>query len=153
MGIAGQQVETFAIIVLTGLILGLLFDSFRVMRSILRPRWMIGSVADLTYWLLATVIVFTALLFGNWGELRLYVFIGLLVGVSLYFKFLSRGTVKGLITVLRFVGKIIRAVETALIYLLVKPTRFLLRTATSPLRYLAGKAMRWRKPPDEKPPQ
>lgn len=153
MGLAGQQVETFVITILTGLLLGLLFDLFRVMRNIFRPRWMIGSAADLAYWLLATGIVFTALLLGNWGELRLYVFIGLLGGVAAYFKFLSRRTVRLLIGLLRLAGRAVRAVELALVYLLVKPVRFLARLAASPFRRLAGIAARRRRPPDEKPPQ
>lgn len=84
------QIDTFLYTLLTGIILGVIFDFYRVFRGICRPHIWITSITDLMYWLLATILVFVALLVGNSGEVRLYVFIGLLLGVVLYYRLASR---------------------------------------------------------------
>ena len=45
---------------------------------------------DVAFSILITSLVFLGLLASNWGEVRSYVFIGLLLGLVLYYLFLSR---------------------------------------------------------------
>jgi len=147
-----SQLATFIITVLTGMVLGGVFDFYRIMRGVFRPRWVLTSVADLLYWLLATVIVFGALLLGNWGELRLYVFLGLFAGIVSYYRFLSRWTIHLLIGIIRLVGRAARMVKLAIVYSLLKPAGFLLRLTCAPVRYIRRKFAPL--PPDQNiPPQ
>lgn len=142
------QLETFIITVITGMFLGGLFDFYRIMRGVLRPRQIFTSLADLVYWLLATIIVFVALLFGNWGEIRLYVFVGLAAGILLYFRLLSRQVIRLLISVIRLVVRSLNALKKLLVYTVVRPVAFLLRLAARPFVFLAKK-IRFRPPPDQ----
>ncbi|HMM22193.1 MAG TPA: spore cortex biosynthesis protein YabQ [Selenomonadales bacterium] len=152
MDYAGQT-GTFVITVVTGCLLGLLFDVYRIGRGVLRPHWVITSLADLLYWLLATAIVFVALLLGNWGEVRLYVFIGLLTGVLLYYRLLSRSAVRLMIAVIRIIARIARAVRLFFLYTFVKPVRWAVCLAFRPVR-AAHAWVQKRRPPDANiPPQ
>jgi spore cortex biosynthesis protein YabQ len=45
---------------------------------------------DLGYWLISTLFVFQVLVYANEGQVRMFVFIGLLVGVIVYYYMLSR---------------------------------------------------------------
>lgn len=93
----GMQIENFLTTVFCGLIIGFLFDGYRVLRGIFHPTSFITGVGDLVFWVLSTLVVFISLLLTNWGEVRLYVFIGLAIGLSLYIKLLSRFVTCGLI--------------------------------------------------------
>lgn len=149
---ADGQIDTFVITVVTGMFLGLTFDFYRVLRAFFRPRWLLTSLADLGYWLLATGVVFLALLFGNWGELRLYTFIGLALGAFGYYRLLSRQAVRLIIALLRLTAGVARAVRTAIVYLFVKPAVYMARLGVRPVRYVRGKLAARRPPPDDSAP-
>jgi len=89
------QFYAFFMVILCGAVLGLLFDLFRVARRHYSLNWFLGALSDLLYWGVATVALAGALFYGNWGELRLYVVIGLLLGVGLYY-WLASSLVAGL---------------------------------------------------------
>jgi spore cortex biosynthesis protein YabQ len=148
------QIETFLITVATGMLLGLIFDFYRIIRGVFKPRWVLTSIADLAYWLLATVIVFTALLVGNWGEVRLYVFIGLFAGVLLYYRLISRHAIRLLIGIMRLTARVMRTVRLLAYYGLVRPSAIVIRTMVKPFRYVGRKISAYSKPPDQNiPPQ
>jgi spore cortex biosynthesis protein YabQ len=83
------QVQAFFIVIFAGLFFGALFDSYRVFRGIIRPGTILTPILDLVFWLITTPALFFLLLIGNWGELRFYVFIGLALGLFLYFTVLT----------------------------------------------------------------
>ncbi|MDT8902787.1 spore cortex biosynthesis protein YabQ [Anaeroselena agilis] len=149
---AEGQINTFVITVATGLLLGVAFDFYRVLRAFFRPRWLFTSFADLAYWLLATGLVFLALLLGNWGELRLYTFIGLALGAFGYYRLLSRQAVRLIIVLLRLAVGVARAARTVIVYTLVKPAAYMANLAARPARYARRKFAARRPPPDDSAP-
>jgi spore cortex biosynthesis protein YabQ len=80
--------------VLSGLAMGTVFDVYRVAchRFSVR-RWMLPGL-DLLYWAAATLGVFRVLLQHNNGEIRLYVFLGLGIGITGYFGLFSPWVVR-----------------------------------------------------------
>jgi spore cortex biosynthesis protein YabQ len=92
------QIWTMASMMLSGVALGMLYDAYRVVSGEFRfPRWTIPPL-DILYWAVGTIAVFRVLYLSNGGEVRLYVFLALMIGVSGYFAFFS-----GLITaIVRF---------------------------------------------------
>lgn len=83
------QFYAFFMVVLCGALLGLLFDFLRVIVRRCRLGLVASAAADLLYWGVATVALSGALFYGNWGELRLYVLVGLLLGILLYWYLAS----------------------------------------------------------------
>lgn len=62
------------------------FDFYRAVKNFIKlPRWLV-NVCDLIFWLVATISAFIALIYVNWGEVRFYVLIGIVVGGALYYK-------------------------------------------------------------------
>ncbi len=85
-----SQLGTFAAMIATGIALGLSFDGYRVMRGVKKPHFLVTIIFDMVIWLFAAVLVFGVLLLSNWGEVRFYVYLGLLVGIGVYFCLLSQ---------------------------------------------------------------
>lgn len=102
-----QQTYAFLMTILAGGIVGLLFDAYRVMRSILAPKQLATALTDLLYWIVVTPTVFAMLLAGNWGELRFYVLLGLGIGLLLYFQALSGAVVWLLMGLVRGTGHVV----------------------------------------------
>lgn len=89
-----SQVYAFIATIITGVVMGICFDYYRVLRWVYRPKKVGTCLGDMAFWLVTTILVFMALLMGNWGEVRLYVFIGLFMGIAVYFCLLSNPTRK-----------------------------------------------------------
>nr|WP_285891414.1 spore cortex biosynthesis protein YabQ [Paenibacillus pasadenensis] len=76
---------TMAMLLLSGLMMGTVFDGYRVVSHELRfPRWIL-PVLDIAYWVVAALAVFRVLYASNDGEVRAYVFLGLLIGICLHY--------------------------------------------------------------------
>lgn len=149
------QVKTFLLIALTGILLGVLFDTYQVLRRRFRPPWFVTSLTDLIYCLLAAAIAFAALLAGNWGELRFYVYIALFIGITAYYRLASRYVIKLLVALLILIAKIWHTAKLVFAFTVIKPAVLFTRAVIWPFRFMGRKYLawyrRWRPPPP--PPQ
>lgn len=113
------QFYAFFMVTLSGVLLGLLFDLLRVARRHFQPHPIVGAGADLLFWSVATVALSTGLYYGNWGELRFYVLLALLLGVGLYFGLASPfviGTLEVLIGILEWLAGLLRTLVLRLVW-------------------------------------
>jgi spore cortex biosynthesis protein YabQ len=86
---AASQWTTIGWMILCGAAMGAVFDLYRaVSHRFSIPRWLVPAL-DLVYWAAATFSVYSVLLARSHGEVRLYVFLGLGIGISGYFGLLS----------------------------------------------------------------
>jgi len=117
---AAAQGMTIASMMLCGLVMGLAFDVYRVASHRFHvARWLLPAI-DVAFWAASTLGVFAVLLSNNQGEVRLYVFLGLGIGVTGYFGMFSPWVVKlsgklidAITAVFRFLWRLIRAVVLA----------------------------------------
>lgn len=121
------QLQTFVITIVTGIIIGLMFDSFRVIREVCKFNYVVTAVADLLFWLMATAIIFFALLLGNWGELRFYIFLGIFLGAYIYFKLFSRYMLWSVRKIYHIIFRVIVFAKKAVYYTLIRPALAILR--------------------------
>jgi len=108
---------TMAAMIGCGAALGFLFDGYRVAWAELKLPRRLHPPFDLLYWLLAAPVVFRTLYLVNGGELRFYVFLSLLLGVSAYFallggacRFIVSRTVRFVLSVFRFLRGLLLSV-------------------------------------------
>jgi spore cortex biosynthesis protein YabQ len=151
-----SQVVSFLITIVTGAVLGVLFDCYRVLRSTFRTNGRMTSLTDLLYWLVATIVVFLALVASNWGELRFYVFLGILSGVWLYYRLASFVVIRLFLEVVRFVKSVVILIGKIVKSFFIRPILFCIKVVSWPFRYVnswvrAWYHFRYPKPPkDEK---
>lgn len=128
------QLVSFLTTLAVGLALGLLFDFYRVMRGVFRPRAVLTSVLDGAYWLFALALTFLALLMSDWAELRFYTFLGLLSGGVFYFRALSKYALLCILRVLRLAFGCWRRMRSFLQCCVLRPLGYVLGIFTLPLR-------------------
>ncbi|NIK80093.1 spore cortex biosynthesis protein YabQ [Paenibacillus castaneae] len=116
-----MQWVTMAAMLLSGLGMGIVFDGYRVVSNELKfPKWWL-PVLDVVYWMAAALIVFRVLYASNNGEVRAYVFIGLAIGVILYYLLFSKIVIIIVKWVISAVRALINFVLKCLNILIVKP--------------------------------
>lgn len=111
----------------SGLILGVMYDIYRVALSRIRmPRWMI-PILDFLYWIAATIIVFRLLYHSNLGQVRVFVFIAIAIGILFYFALLSRIVCKILQFIANMIVWFVRFVWKLITILIIRPSMVLYR--------------------------
>ncbi|XEC94972.1 spore cortex biosynthesis protein YabQ [Paenibacillus tarimensis] len=121
------QFWTLAMMLLSGIGMGVAFDGYRVLSNRLRIGRLWIPVLDMLYWLAATIIVFRVLSASNEGEVRVYVFLGLLLGIGCYFWLFSSTVIAIVVWLIETIQKIVRLLIRCFDWLVLKPIVLLYR--------------------------
>ena len=84
-----NQAYLFLVFSLTGVVLGVLFDFFRVLRKTFKTGDFVTYIEDILYWILAGIIILYNIWFFNDGEIRVFMILGILMGAIIYCLTLS----------------------------------------------------------------
>jgi spore cortex biosynthesis protein YabQ len=85
-----EQVTVFALTIGIGLLAGLIYDLYRVLRLSLRLKRTGVFLGDLLFCFFLTAFVFGLLILINYGEVRFYVILGMALGALTYFNLLNK---------------------------------------------------------------
>ncbi|GEM_PF-6816801 len=100
------QANSFGLMILAGVLVGLLFDLFRILKGRLFARRKVTSFFwDLFYCFLAAAIIYYCTILGSWGELRFYLLVGAFGGILLYFMLASRIVIRLLVWAIRGIDR------------------------------------------------
>ena len=80
-----------------GACLLLVYDGIRSFRIVFRHKLWIVSVEDVLYWIFVGFLCFRFLCWYNWGELRGFFFLGLIIGMAVYYMLISPKVLEGLV--------------------------------------------------------
>lgn len=105
-----NQVYIFAIFILNGFLIGILFDIFRIGRISFKTPDIITYMQDIMFWILAGLSVLFSIFKFNNGELRNYVFLGLAFGIAIYFLVFSKIVIKICVNIINIMKKIVKIV-------------------------------------------
>ena len=72
-----------------GIITGVLFDFYRVIRGFANINRVVVFIEDMLFWTFAGISVFLFLLYANHAYTDMYVYLLIITGIFLYFKFVS----------------------------------------------------------------
>ena len=78
------QLYNFFIFIVLGLIIALIFDLFRILRKKFKTNNIITYIEDILFWIISGFLINSAIFQFNDGELRLYLFLGLSIGIVMY---------------------------------------------------------------------
>lgn len=102
-----HQLFNLFVFTLTGIMIGILFDIFRITRKSFKTPDFVTYIEDIIFWILTgTILLFTIFTFNN-GEIRLYIFVSLLLGLSFYILTFSKYFIKTSVRILEFIKKIL----------------------------------------------
>lgn len=128
-----NQAYIFLIFIFNGLILGILFDIFRILRRTFKTNDFITYIEDAIFWILSGFIIMYSLFKFNNGELRLYIFFGIILGFLLYILTFSSIFIKINVNILLFLKKLLNLVIIAPLKYIVK---LLKKLVFKPIRFI-----------------
>ncbi len=104
---AQNQAYLFIVFSLTGVIIGLLFDFFRILRRSFKTSNIITYFEDVLFWILTGVLILYNIWYFNNGEIRIYMFLGIIMGVLIYMLTLSNIIISLLSKILILIVKVL----------------------------------------------
>ena len=118
-----NQTSLFLIFIVNGILIGLLFDFFRVLRKSFKTSDIVTYIEDILFWILTGFIILYSIFVFNNGEIRLFLFLGIILGIISYLLFVSSYIIKINVAIIKFFKKVISTISK----ILLKPIKFLLR--------------------------
>ena len=106
-----NQIYLFFIFNIDGILIGLLFDFFRISRKVFNTNDIVTYIEDFLFWILAGIIMLYSIFVFNNGELRLYMFLGIILGAFAYLLFISSYVIEINIKIINFLKKIFNLVS------------------------------------------
>ena len=100
---------------LAGILIGLMFDLYRIIRGSKVSKFII-AIEDTLFWILAAMIIFAFLLYTNYAFLGAYVYIFMLISLGLYMKFISNRCIRFELEVVNILSKVFRIIFKNIIY-------------------------------------
>lgn len=122
------QAITMLLMVGCGMSMGLLFDTYRVMKGQTGLRGWLVIICDLLFWASCIFLVFGTLLRVNDGIVRVYLFIAMGIGAWIYFALFTSFYIKWFLRFIHLVKTIYRFIVRLLYVLIVKPLIFIYKT-------------------------
>ena len=101
------QAWLFLSTVLMGAAIGLLYDVFRIFRKTARHSQLAVQLEDLFFWVAATGLTFYYMLHRNYGEIRVFVLVGVGIGLTLYFATVSRFVLIVFVNVVNYLKRVV----------------------------------------------
>ena len=104
------QVYLFLIFIINGFIIGLLFDFFRILRKAIKTSDFITYIEDALFWILTGFIILYSIFTYNNGEIRLFMFLAILIGILVYILFVSKYILRISLAIINFIKKFFRTI-------------------------------------------
>lgn len=113
-----EQLNNFIYFIIIGMILGVVFDVFRILRKSFKTSDIITNIQDILFGIITGTILLSAIFLFNNGELRLYLFLGIVFGIIIYMLSISKYFIKINIIIINFIKRIIILITKPFIFLL-----------------------------------
>lgn len=101
---------------LAGILTGVLFDIYRVIRGFKVPNKIVTFIEDTLFWIFTSIIIFIFLLNTNFAYMRGYVYLSIAVGIILYIGLISKHFIKVQHKIIKIIAKFIRISFNLFIY-------------------------------------
>ena len=127
-----EQLIIFIYFILTGIILGIIFDIFRKLRKSFKTSDIVTNIEDIIFGITTEIILLVAIFLFNNGGLRFFVFIGITFGILIYMLFISKYFIKLNVTIINFIKRIIILLTKPFIILL----KFIKKIFLKPISFI-----------------
>ena len=101
------QGQIFILFFLLGIVIGSIYDIFRVIRKNFKTSDFVTQIEDIIFLIISGILILCFILKFCIGEIRFYVFIAIFLVISLYFLTISKPYVIILNIVVKFCKKIL----------------------------------------------
>ncbi len=110
------QVDVLIYSIIAGIVLGALFDSYRLLRGFSNPNRILTFFEDMLFWIFSSIAIFIFLLYTNYAFMEIYVYIYMYLGVFCYIKFISKFYIYMQYNLIKYITKTLRVLKNFFLY-------------------------------------
>lgn len=111
-----KQIDLVVYSFLAGMLTGLLFDIYRIIRGFGNPNKFFTFLEDTLFWIFSAIVIFIFLLYTNFAYVSMYVYMWLIIGIAVYLKFISKHFLKVQRLLIIWIVKILRVTGKVLLF-------------------------------------
>lgn len=131
-----NQAYLFIIFIANGFFIGLLFDFFRILRKVIKTSDFITYIEDILFCILTgSTLLYSIFVFNN-GEIRLFMFLAIIIGIATYIIFLSSYVIKVNVTIINIFKNIVLKIFAILIFPLKVIHKFAKKILFKPISFI-----------------
>lgn len=131
---ATNQAYLFLVFTINGIIIGLLFDIFRILRKSFKTSDIITYLQDILFWILTGLILLYSIFTFSNGEIRFYMFLGVFFGCLIYMLVFSKYFIEINVKIILIFKKIIEKTVSIIIFPFKIIIKFLKKILYKPLK-------------------
>lgn len=105
-----EQSRNFCLFFIIGLFIGFIFDLFKSFRKNFKTNNLLVDIQDIVFLVISGFLFFKSIIVFNSGNIRFYIFVSTVLGITIYSLTLSESCVIIIDVILRFVKLIFRFV-------------------------------------------
>ncbi len=111
-----QQIGCIIFNLIAGIITGILFDSYRLIRGFNNVNKVLTFIEDTLFWIFASIVVFIFLLVSNYAYIGIYVYMWIAVGTYLHLKIFSKFFISFQYKLIKGAAKAFRVIRNIVFY-------------------------------------
>ncbi|WP_162840357.1 spore cortex biosynthesis protein YabQ [Acetanaerobacterium elongatum] len=113
--VVSHQTVLFLQACLLGFLLGIFYEIFRILRLLIQTGPVAIFVQDILYWSVSALISFLFILAVNSGQLRIFLLLGIVIGMVVYFLTLGVLVMKASKAIIAFIHRVMRFIYRKLV--------------------------------------
>lgn len=130
-----NQAYAFIVFILNGFLIGLLFDIFRIFRKSFKTPDFITCLEDFIFWIITGLLLLYSIFKFNNGELRIYIFLGVILGAAIYMLIFSKFFINISVYIINLIKKIF--------IILIIPIKFIIKILNKVIWKPLRKILKW----------
>ena len=104
---SANQFYLLFIFLFSGFLIGIIFDLFRILRKSFKTSDLITYIEDFIFWIITGTYLLIIIFKFSFGQIRLYMFISLIIGFIVYILTLSKYFIYFTVKIIKFLKNII----------------------------------------------
>ncbi len=131
-----NQTSLFLIFTIDGVLIGIIFDIFRILRKTIKTSDFVTYIEDFLFWIITSIILFYSIFTYNNGELRFFMFLAVILGFVLYLCTISSYLIKINVKIINVIKRIFLNLFEIIYKPLIKTFKILKKIIFKPILFV-----------------
>ncbi len=131
-----NQTSLFLIFTIDGVLIGIIFDIFRILRKTIKTSDFVTYIEDFLFWIITSSILFYSIFTYNNGELRFFMFLAVILGFAVYLCTISSYLIKINVKIINTIKRILYKLFEIIYKPLIKTFKILKKIIFKPILFV-----------------
>lgn len=131
-----NQTSLFLIFTINGVLIGIIFDIFRILRKTIRTSDFVTYMEDFLFWIITSILLLYSIFTYNNGELRFFMFLAVILGFTLYLFTISSYLIKINVKIINTIKKVFIKVFHAIYKPFIQIFKILKKIISKPILFI-----------------